>query len=274
MKRMIAILLVGAFLLAGCQAKGEPLEAAQKNTEQIIEAAAISNEQSDSTAADARPLAERIAAPTQLQWNFTSEDNTCAIHIDAPVIVPDADMPIVRVRPAQFTQTQVTKAFQVFCGDTPMYHVTNVMTKAEIADFIALRREQLKTEDQPADREFYEQHIAELEEAYQTAPETKERVLSDGTLLPQQTEMGGVAYMGVEAESLHHELVFQARNDYENTETITSRIYDESGDEVGSNVLGITRSARISCIDYRATFDGALFGEVHNRVYRGDRIPE
>lgn len=277
MKRAFVILMAAMLLTAGCAKAPVADVAAKKNTDRIVEIAQ-GGEAEDAVKQKTASVAEQVQAPERLMHELTAADGLLTIHIDAPVIVPDASMPIVRVAPAQFSQEQVTKVFQAFCGDTPMYWTTEVWTKPEIAQSIAQYREQLKEPDlQEVDREHIEQMIAEREDAYESAPETKERVRTDGTLTRMPVQLFGstdITFLGVEAESLDHDLSFQVHNDYDNTESVTKYKYDEAGNVVSGCTVGVCRSATISCADYRAVFDGALFGEVHNRVYPGDPIPE
>ena len=279
LKRFLLWLGAAVMLLAVVGCAKAPVEdvAAKKNTERIVEIAQ-NGEALDAVMQKTASAAEQVQAPERLTRELNAADGLLTIHIDAPVIVPDASMPIVRVAPAQFSQEQVTKVFRVFCGDTPMYWMTDVWTKSEIAKSIAQYREQLLEPDlQEVDREHIEQMIAEREAAYESAPETKERVRTDGTLMRMPVQLFSatdMTFLGVEAESLNHNLSFQVHNDYDNTESVTQYEYDDAGNVVGGSTVGVHRSATISCTDYRAVFDGALFGEVHNRVYPGDPIPE
>ncbi len=123
MKQMIAILLAGAFLLIGCQSQNEPLEAAQKNTEQIIEIAQVGNGASDtSVAADHAAQCAAYGVPERYVAELSGEDGRLLVHADVEITVPKtASMPTARVENGRFSQEMVSRLFKALCGNTTMY---------------------------------------------------------------------------------------------------------------------------------------------------------
>jgi hypothetical protein len=98
------------------------------------------------TKSDDRPLSEQLGAPERYAAKLTGAGGKLTISIDAPVVLPQGDLPILRVQAAEFTQEQVTKAFSTLCGDTPMHLNSDVMTKSEIEAAIAAHEKNLEDE--------------------------------------------------------------------------------------------------------------------------------
>ena len=263
-----------ALPLAACRQTTDPAILAQKNTEQIIELA-VADDTETVDAPSGTPLAEQLDAPERLSEQLTGADSKLTVTIDAPVVVPECDMPIVRVEPAEFTQEQVTNVFQAFCGDTPMFLESDVMTKSEIEQSIAIHRENLNDETlQQADRDLEEQVIAELQKAYLTAPETNERTQTDGTLQTIFQTIGRqlIGHLELNATSEDHALNVTVVNDSDNDETIWNIQYDENGNITSANSMGVSRNAYILLTNSaELTTDGLML--LTNRVQRGDPLP-
>ncbi|MEG1894565.1 MAG: hypothetical protein RR232_08735, partial [Clostridia bacterium] len=82
------------------------------------------------------------------------------------------------VRARDFTQDEVYHFFSLFCGDTPMYLVQDVLTKAQIEELIVtIRRDavELRASGDEGDlstAEYYESiSIPALEKLYEIAPQ-------------------------------------------------------------------------------------------------------
>ena len=92
-----------ALSLAACRQTTDPTVLAQKNTEQIIELA-VAGDTGTVDTSSGTSLAEQLDTPERLSEQLTGADGKLTVTIDAPVVVPECDMPIVRVEPAEFTQ--------------------------------------------------------------------------------------------------------------------------------------------------------------------------
>ena len=201
MKRIIPILIAALVLTAGCAEALDKTAAVQKNTDQIIEIATTGMEPADrsepesaaaepadaaATPAVASPLYETLGAPTRYEAELTPGTEKLAITVSANVILPNVSaIPTVRIQARDFTQEEVTKFFNAFCGDTVMYKARTEETRAEIQQRIDKFSEELKTAS-GARKTKVEENIAYYEKELEKAPETIQDVVTDGTLYEDQ----------------------------------------------------------------------------------------
>lgn len=260
--------LVLAAAAAGCRNAAETPAAAQSNTEQLVAQAAAS------TKSDDRPLSEQLGAPERYTAELTGAGGKLTITIDAPVVLPQVNLPILRVQAAEFTQEQVTKAFSTLCGDTPMLLSSDVMTKGEIEAAIAAHEKNLEDESlQQADRDFEEQMIAELQKAYPSAPGTKEQVATNGTLQKRMETFGGtqISYSALDAISADGRFQFSVRNDSDAVTALTETT-KQGGTTVAWSTMPVRRAANLLYLDNSGVqVENAL--ALNRRVERGDAIP-
>ena len=260
--------LVLMVAVAGCRNADETPAAAQSNTEQLVAQATASTAKSDD-----RPLSEQLGAPERYAAELTGVGGKLTISIDAPVVLPQGDLPILRVQAAEFTQEQVTKAFSTLCGDTPMFLSSDVMTKSEIEAAIAAHEKNLEDESlQQADRDFEEQMIAELQKTYPSAPDTKERTVTDGTLQKRMETIGGtqISYSALDAISADGRVQFSVRNDSDAVTALTETT-KQGGTTVAWSTMPVRRAASLLYLDNGgAQVENAL--ALNRRVERGDAI--
>ena len=200
MKRILPILLVAAFLTSGCASAQAADAAGQKNTDQIVmiattgmkpavDQAPAASQSPESTATDApaaSPLYEKLGAPTRYEVELTPSTDKLVITVDANVILPNVEaIPTVRIQARDFTQEEVTKFFQAFCGDTVMYKARTEETRAEIQQRIDEFTEELKTAT-GARKDKVQDNIAYYQKEYEKAPETIVDEVTDGTLYEEQ----------------------------------------------------------------------------------------
>ncbi len=264
---LCALVLTAAAM--GCRNAKETPAAARTNTEQLVAQATAS-----STKSDDRPLSEQIGAPERYAAELTGAGGKLTISIDAPLVLPQGNLPILRVQAAEFTQEQVTKAFSTLCGDTPMLLSSDVMTKSEIEAAIAAHEKNLEDESlQQADRDFEEQMIAELQKAYPSAPGTKEQVATDGTLQKRMETIGGtqISYSALDAISADGRYQFSVRNDSDALTALTQTT-KQGGTTVAWSTTPVRRAASLLYLDNGgAQVENAL--ALSRRVERGDAIP-
>ena len=266
MKRILAIwLFVGIIvLLPACQSTPEEPVVIQKDMEQMIEKA----QATVSPEIEKQSLVTRYAIKEHIDKEMTEADGKLVIHIDADVRVPDTDtVPIVRVKPGRFSQETVASLFSLLCGDTPMYEVRDVYTKAEIDEAIVRCRE-LQRENPGTGRD-YESEIARYVEQYDSAPEKIEEVLTDGTLkenviyIDEDNEEG---FLGnntiVEAKSVPSDVFwekgkyFSVWNYSDQTEPIIVEINDPyETEKKGEYTLDPTYSSHMTYTDYDRCFE-------------------
>ena len=261
--------LVLSVAAAGCRNAKETPAAAQSNTELLVAQATAASAQSSD-----EPLNEQLGAPERYTAELTGAGEKLAISIDAPVVLPQGDLPILRVQAAEFTQEQVSKAFSTLCKDMPMFLSSDVMTKSEIEEAIAAHEKNLEDESlQQVDREFEEQMIAELQAAYDTAPAKRSDVRTDGTLQKRMETLGGkqIIYSALDAVSGDKRFQFSLRNDSDAADALTETT-KENGKAVAWSTIPVRRAAAMLYLDNTgAQVENAL--ELNRRVERGDAIP-
>ncbi len=268
--KRIACILAALTLLAGygC-AQAEEAPATVKTNTELLVAQATASAQGDD-----RPLSDRLGVPERYAAELTGTGGKLTISIDAPVVLPQGDLPILRVQAAEFTQEQVKTAFAALCGETPMLLTSDVMTKSEIEAAIAAHEQNLEDESlQQVDRDFEEQMIAELQAAYETAPTSRDDVPTDGTLQKRMETLGGkqISYSALDAVSEDGRYQFSVRNDSDATKALTETT-KENGKVVAWSTMPVRRAASMLYLDNSgAQVENALM--LNRRVERGDAIP-
>ena len=209
MKRTFVIALAILFLLTACQATPDAPIVVQKDMEQMIERA-------DSAPAfaegDARlVIRERYGFPAE--YDYRTEKGKLQIDVKAGVDVPDVYlMPIVRVAARDFTQEEVSRLFDLLCGEKTMYILPDRMSKAQIEEqLIRAKKDAAQlaasgNEDDISTAAYYaDELVPMLEEMYASAPEDNELVLSDGTLGRMElTDPDGGGFAGSIPKSQPH----------------------------------------------------------------------
>ena len=207
MKRIIVIFLILA-LLAACQPTPETEFVTHKDTEEMLEKAAatpVSDVVGYSGSTDANGelpeaphIRERYQIPETLSETVTEADGHFTVNIDARVEVPDVvDIPIIRVEHGTFTQEEITRLYNVLTKGRPLYHNGNQMTKSEIAELIARLEDELNDPNsklEPDEKELLEEHIRTNKERWQTAPDTVDEDVCDGTIGVMQFEENGKTF--------------------------------------------------------------------------------
>ena len=203
---LLCICMLTAALTA-CQATPDAPIVVQKDMEQMIERA-------DSAPAfaegDARlAIRERYGFPAE--YDYRTEKGKLQIDVKAGVDVPDVYlMPIVRVAARDFTQEEVSRLFDLLCGEKTMYILPDRMSKTQIEEQLIRAKKNAAqlaasgNEDDISTAAYYaDELVPMLEELYASAPEDNELVPSDGTLgrMELTDPDGGVigSYLGLHA---------------------------------------------------------------------------
>ncbi len=112
MKKIITallILLAAAAFFTGCQATPDKPIVVQKDTEQLIDAAAKNT--------DNKTLAEMVKAPAKMALSVQDGSGSVTVNADADVVVPDAPgISTLRVKKHSFTQAEAGSMLQYFIG--------------------------------------------------------------------------------------------------------------------------------------------------------------
>ena len=108
MKRYIAILLCMAVAagVAACQPTPEQAIVVGKDTDRLIENASKDTSAPFPSDASGCDLYERIGAPETYSAELVSSGGKLHVFADARVVLPSCELPIVRMKPVEFTQAQ------------------------------------------------------------------------------------------------------------------------------------------------------------------------
>ena len=108
MKRYIAILLCMAVAVGAvaCQPTPERAVVVGKDTDRLIENAAKDTSAPFPSDASGCDLYERIGAPETYSAELVSSGGKLHVFADARVVLPSCELPIVRMKPVEFTQAQ------------------------------------------------------------------------------------------------------------------------------------------------------------------------
>ena len=208
MKRIIIVLLA-ALLLSACQPtpeteyvvnKGDQREMLDMARGEGVDTVTVAGG-TEGNATQTYDLHMIYGIPERLQMETESTDGAIKISIDAPILVPEAPMPIVRVKAGRFDQRLAAQLWNALVKDETMYCITDEgqhkRTKSEIAAEIQDLVDWLdgKNDDQQyATEAETREAIAALQEQYRNAPDDPERdekIPCDGTLYTITVSMDG-----------------------------------------------------------------------------------
>ena len=197
---------------------------------------------------------DRLGVPDRLTYSYHKGNLT--IIADAEIIVPDGELPIVRVFPSDFDQATVTDLWNVLIGDMPMTAVIYERTKAEIAESIEWLMTEIDNGDVTkhgfASEEEAKQALKALQKQYKEAPDIATGDPVDGTLLKGTAlddngrELASHTYLYAESKETGYR--FRVSNNWNNKEIIVGKSYDEFGREVGTATRTVERSAGFTFI--------------------------
>lgn len=161
---VLAVLTI--FSLSGCQPTPEEEFIVKKDTDRMVEQA---QDEDHGTAASDLQLPEG-----NYIFSTTGADGKLIINMDAPIITPSQNIPIVRVTATDFTQEQVSRIFDTLCGNTEMWNVRTgtQYTKSELEEIIMNLKQIASSTDSQSEVEQMNSSIARFKELYQSAPET------------------------------------------------------------------------------------------------------
>lgn len=139
MKKVFTILLaaITALCLAACQETPDKVVVVKKDTERLVEQVRENSSEEEQDAAAVNTLAEKLGVPDRFFAENVYSD-TFSMKADAEIVLPAAEkLPTVRVIPADFSQNTVDRLYDYLVGDTVMYEMSPLRTKADIeADLI------------------------------------------------------------------------------------------------------------------------------------------
>lgn len=177
-KAILVSILACSFALTACQSAPEDDIVVNKN-DGVLESAI--HESADGSDGETK-------APEMYTDTFDTASATIKGEINAKVSYPAEDMPVLRVKPRDITVDEAKHWAEVLFEGNTAYEPKNIRTKAEIEERILSLKEEMSDKEK-----FYEEHggvevwdmyenmIANLEKAYETAPETYTRKETDWT---------------------------------------------------------------------------------------------
>lgn len=119
MKKYCIIILSVMLIFAACQPTPEGSLIVGKDQEQMIEKA-----QGDTAYVTDAPTAgvdwrERLGAPERYAANLTSAGGHLTVTVDAPLTLPEVELPVARVEPYVFTDEDVLRYVHALLGESP-----------------------------------------------------------------------------------------------------------------------------------------------------------
>ena len=200
------------------------------------------------------PLRERLMVPDRLTYAYQRDAMT--IDGDAAIVIPEGEMPVVRVFPANFDQAAVSRLWDATVGDVPMTAVQEKRTKEYYAPLIEYVLQALESDDPQQygfdSREDAQRRLKELQQQYAEAPESQAGAPMDGTLqqgIYRDDEGREItSYTYIKGESAQTGYRFTLRNNGTNTEPIQTTVYDDAGKAMGISLRRVERNAYFTFI--------------------------
>ena len=194
MKKTFLVCVAALLLSVACQRTPEIPVVVQKDQEAMIDKAAATSEQA-------------VSAVTQ-HYKFDLTDDNLTVHVDAPIIVPNADLPVLRVAEKGFAPETIKSLFDyVFQGEAAYIQEDRQQTKQEIEKDLQRMYKELEEGTYTKydfTEEEYREAIAMIEEMYNNAPEQtadngpKE---ADGTMEQETRKMGTIDSLNCYSDS-------------------------------------------------------------------------
>lgn len=224
-KHIFVILLTALLLLCACQPTPEEPIVMQKDQETMVDKAKdeISQEERNLS------LKERLNVPDRYQYEY--QKGYVTVEADAEVLVPDGELPIIRVFPDNFDQATANRLWNALVGDIPMYEYDAAMTKDAIKlqmDYLVrIINGDIPQEDAMESVEEAQEELLALQTLFANAPDDVPRVIADATLktayvgTKRNPRMAQHTY--VSGTSLETGAYFQLVNNLNNKEPIILR---------------------------------------------------
>ena len=181
MRKLCAVMLCLAFMLAACQPTPEKQVVIQKDMEQMIEKAQKTPGITQEAAQGG--LRERLGAPQRYTADIVDKSGKFYFKADVELTIPEVDaMPMAWVEAANFEQDMVTRLFDALCGDREMYVWNETISKNQIEKSIVHYQSEIAVSQSEAYTEMCKKTIENLKIQYKTAPESVEYKPCSGML--------------------------------------------------------------------------------------------
>ena len=142
---------------------------------------------------------QSTAAPSKIpeHYTFRLEEENFTVNVDADVVAPYTDLPVVRVAAEGFSQETAKRMFDYWFEGKPAYQNPRYQeqTKSEIEPMLKRAYEMTETKEYLEldwEEEEWKEHVASIEEEYRNAPEehSAEPSVEDGTLHEKPLKSG------------------------------------------------------------------------------------
>ena len=250
MRKVCIFILLFLLICVGCQPTPEEPAVTRKDQRAMLERA------KEPIPAEmlSLPLRERLEVPDRLAYAY--QRGALTIDADAVIVMPESEMPIVRVFPTDFDQATVSRLWNTLVGDVPMTAVQEYKTKEYYAPLIELALQAMESDDPQKygfdSREDAQRRLESLQKQYVEAPETPTVIAADGTLQQgaylDDEGQAAATYTYIKAESTQTGYRFIVRNNGSNAEPIQTTMYDDAGKAMGFSLRRVERNAYFSFI--------------------------
>ena len=169
MRKLCISILSILFLCAGCQKTPEAPIVVGKDQQQMIEKAQEGVSYATNAPTTGVDWAARLGAPEKYATKLTSAGGHLAVDVDAKVILPDVEMPVVRVEPHVFTDEDVMRYVHALLGEDPVciQNGENWRTRA------MWEKEVLQLKD---DLDHWDEYGSEIWDSYDTKADFEKHV--------------------------------------------------------------------------------------------------
>ena len=178
-KSIVIIFFASLLLLCACQPTPDEEVVIQKDFEKMIEKAQATLVEETVTIPGTTQEETPKPHGEHISESFTGRSEHFKVEIDAEVIRPDGPLPIVRIKPTEFTPETAQKYFDVLTAGHDLYTQEQLETKPFLEAMIADLQDQLEnwiptavfeSEDQRKQESRYlKQLIKEYQEKWKTA---------------------------------------------------------------------------------------------------------
>ena len=169
MRKICIFILSIVLLCAGCQKTPEAPIVVGKDQQQMIEKAQEGVSYATNAPTAGVDWAARLGAPEKYATKLTSAGGHLAVDVDAKVILPDVEMPVVRVEPHVFTDEDVMRYVHALLGEDPVciQNGENWRTRA------MWEKEVLQLKD---DLDHWDEYGSEIWDSYDTKADFEKHV--------------------------------------------------------------------------------------------------
>ena len=117
MRKICIIILIFLLVCTGCQKTPEEPIVVGKDQQQMIEKAQEVVSYATDTPTAGVDWAARLGAPEKYEMKLTSAGGYLVVDVDAPVVLPEVELPVVRVTPYLFTDEDVRRYAKTLLGE-------------------------------------------------------------------------------------------------------------------------------------------------------------